>query len=57
MISPPYTSDFVHMFLPLIENESITGTLRNENGKDPVSEFICKYLNVSPKITSKEVQG
>nr|XP_002129224.1 negative elongation factor C/D [Ciona intestinalis] len=44
IICPPYTSDFVHMFLPIIENESITGSLRNEDGNDPVSDFIvhCK---------------
>ncbi|CAK8695731.1 negative elongation factor D-like [Clavelina lepadiformis] len=44
IICPPYTSDFVHMFLPIIESESITGTLRNDDGNDPVSDFIvhCK---------------
>ncbi|XP_039265499.1 negative elongation factor D-like [Styela clava] len=44
IICPPYTSDFVHMFLPIIENDNITGTLRNEEGNDPVSDFIvhCK---------------
>ncbi|XP_002739542.1 negative elongation factor D [Saccoglossus kowalevskii] len=44
MIAPPYTSEFVQLFLPIIENEDITGTLRSEDGKDPVSEFIvhCK---------------
>uniref|UniRef100_H2ZKV4 Negative elongation factor C/D n=1 Tax=Ciona savignyi TaxID=51511 RepID=H2ZKV4_CIOSA len=44
IICPPYTSDFVHMFLPIIENESITGSLRNEDGNDAVSDFIvhCK---------------
>ncbi|XP_077982594.1 negative elongation factor D-like [Glandiceps talaboti] len=44
MIAPPYTSEFVQLFLPIIENEDITGTLRSEDGKDPVSDFIvhCK---------------
>ncbi|XP_071785026.1 negative elongation factor D-like [Asterias amurensis] len=44
MIAPPYTSEFVHLFSPIIENQDITGTLRNEEGKDPVSNFIvhCK---------------
>ena len=42
VIAPPYTQDFVNLFLPLIENEGITGTLRSEDGNDPVSEFICK---------------
>lgn len=44
IICPPYTSDFVHMILPVIENDNITGTLRNFEGNDPVSDFIvhCK---------------
>ena len=42
VIAPPYTTEFVHLFLPLIENDGITGTLRTEDGNDPVSEFICK---------------
>ena len=42
MIAPPYTSEFVHLFSPIIENQDITGTLRNEEGKDPVSNFIGK---------------
>ncbi|XP_030831155.1 negative elongation factor C/D-like isoform X1 [Strongylocentrotus purpuratus] len=44
MIAPPYTSDFVQLFLPVIENSDITDSLRNEDGKDPVSDFIvhCK---------------
>lgn len=43
MIAPPYTQEFVNLFLPLIENDGITGTLRSDDGNDPVSEFICKY--------------
>ena len=42
MIAPPYTAEFVHLFLPLIENDGITGTLRTDDGNDPVSEFICE---------------
>nr|XP_054748245.1 negative elongation factor D-like [Lytechinus pictus] len=44
MIAPPYTSDFVQLFLPVIENSDITDSLRSEDGKDPVSDFIvhCK---------------
>lgn len=42
VIAPPYTQDFVNLFLPLIENDGITGTLRSDDGNDPVSEFICK---------------
>ncbi|KAL3859935.1 hypothetical protein ACJMK2_010114 [Sinanodonta woodiana] len=41
VIAPPYTAEFVNIFLPLIENDDITGTLRSEDGNDPVSEFIC----------------
>lgn len=44
IISPPYSKDFIHTFLPIIENESITGSIRTEEGNDPVSDFIvhCK---------------
>lgn len=42
-IAPPYTSEFVQLFLPIVENEEITGNMRSEES-DPVSEFIihCK---------------
>ena len=46
VIAPPYTPEFVHLFLPLIENDGITGTLRSEDGNDLVSEFICKYIDM-----------
>lgn len=44
VIAPPYTPEFVQMFLPLVESEDITGSMRNEAENDPVSEFIvhCK---------------
>lgn len=44
VIAPPYTLEFVQLFLPLVENEEITGTMRAEGEIDPVSEFIthCK---------------
>lgn len=42
MIQPPYTAEFVQLFLPLIENEDITGSLRNEEDNDSVSQFIGK---------------
>ena len=44
MIAPPYTAEFINLFLPLIENDGITGTLRSDDGNDPVSEFICKFI-------------
>ncbi|XP_041375762.1 negative elongation factor D-like isoform X1 [Gigantopelta aegis] len=40
IITPPYTPEFVVLFLPLIESEEITGMLRAEDGNDPVSEFV-----------------
>ncbi|XP_054993360.1 negative elongation factor C/D [Sorex araneus] len=44
VIAPPYTSDFVQLFLPILENDSIAGTIRTEGEHDPVMEFIahCK---------------
>jgi len=42
-IAPPYTAEFVQLFLPMVENEEITGTMRGENENDLVSEFISKY--------------
>ncbi|CAI9717071.1 negative elongation factor D-like [Octopus vulgaris] len=41
MITPPYTAEFVQLLLPLIENEDITGSLKVEDGTDPVTEFIA----------------
>nr|XP_058912105.1 negative elongation factor D-like [Kogia breviceps] len=44
VIAPPYTSDFVQFFLPILENDSIAGTIKTEGEHDPVTEFIahCK---------------
>lgn len=44
IIAPPYTSEFVQLFLPMVETEEITGGMRGDNDSDPVSEFIvhCK---------------
>lgn len=44
MIAPPYTSDFVQLFLPILENDSIAGTIRTEGEHDPVAEFIGQSL-------------
>jgi len=43
-IAPPYSQEFVSLFLPLVENEEITGSMRVDLDSDPVSEFIvhCK---------------
>ena len=43
-IAPPYSQEFVSLFLPLVENEEITGSMKVDMESDPVSEFIvhCK---------------
>ncbi|GAB6023719.1 beta ketoadipyl CoA thiolase, th1 [Chamberlinius hualienensis] len=51
IIAPPYTPEFVQLFLPMVEMEEITGGMRGDSDSDPVSEFIvhCKatFANVS----------
>lgn len=44
VIAPPYTSDFVHLFLPSLDNDSIAGTMKAEGEHDPVTKFVahCK---------------
>lgn len=42
-IAPPYSTEFVQLFLPMVENEEITGTMRGESENDLVSEFIGKH--------------
>lgn len=41
-ITHPYSPEFVQLFLPMVENEEITGSMRGEGDNDPVSEFIGK---------------
>ncbi|XP_018331168.1 negative elongation factor D [Agrilus planipennis] len=43
-VGPPYSSEFVNLFMPMVENDEITGTMRGDGENDPVSEFIvyCK---------------
>lgn len=48
-IGPPYSSEFVHLFMPMVENDEITGTMRGDGENDPVSEFIGKNKNVKFK--------
>lgn len=43
-ITHPYSPEFVQLFLPMVENEEITGSMRGEGDNDPVSEFIGTYL-------------
>lgn len=40
IIQPPYSPDFMTVFLPLVHNQEITGPLMNAEGTDPVSLFI-----------------
>jgi len=44
MIGPPYEPSFVQLFLPLLQNEAIAGTisLRTEEERRCVKEFIGK---------------
>lgn len=42
-ITHPYSPEFVLLFLPMVENEEITGTMRGEGDNDPVSEFIGEW--------------
>lgn len=58
VIAPPYTSDFVQLFLPILENDSIAGTIKTEGEHDPVTEFIGGFCPgasaaVSPGIASR----
>ncbi len=39
-IAPPYSLEFVQLFLPLVENEEILGGMRRDGEEDPVSEFV-----------------
>lgn len=43
-ITHPYSPEFVQLFLPMVENEEITGSMRGEGDNDPVSEFIGNQL-------------
>lgn len=42
-ITHPYSPEFVQLFLPLVENEEITGSMRGDGPDDPVSEFIGEF--------------
>lgn len=49
-IAPPYSSEFVNLFLPMVENDEITGTMRGDNENDLVSEFIVYCKAHSPIV-------
>ena len=40
MISPPYSEEFVALFLPLVECDEITGSMKTEMDTQLVNEFI-----------------
>jgi hypothetical protein len=48
MIGPPYEPSFVQLFLPLLQNEAIAGTisLRTEEERKCVKEFIGNKINL-----------
>ncbi|KXJ05783.1 Negative elongation factor C/D, partial [Exaiptasia diaphana] len=41
MIAPPYSPEFIQLFLPIVQNKHITGKLRKNEGSDDVSAFIA----------------
>lgn len=43
-ITHPYSPEFVQLFLPMVENEEIMGSMRSEGDNDPVSEFIGRIF-------------
>lgn len=49
-ITHPYSPEFVQLFLPMVENEEITGSMRGEGDNDPVSEFIGKCASLDCKF-------
>lgn len=44
MIAPPYSTEFVQLFLPIVRNEEITGRLRSADHSDDVSLFLGEKL-------------
>lgn len=44
MIAPPYSTEFVQLFLPIVRNEEITGRLRSADHSDDVSLFLGETL-------------
>lgn len=40
MIAPPYSSDFIAVMLPIVQNKEITAALRANNGEDDVTKFL-----------------
>jgi negative elongation factor C/D len=44
IIAPPYSDEFIDLFLPVVQNEEITGSLRNAEKNDDVSTFIGRIF-------------
>ena len=44
-IAPPYSQEFVSLFLPLVENEEITGTMDKVICLKLQYQTTCTYLN------------
>lgn len=44
-ITQPYSPEFVSLFLPMVENEDITGRMMDEEN-DPFAEFIGEFLKI-----------
>lgn len=46
VVSPPYTQEFVNLFLPLVENPEVTGKMSIESEAALVSQFVnhCKSM-------------
>lgn len=42
MVSPPYSAEFVQLFLPMVESDEITGSYNKDHSgeMDNVNEFI-----------------
>jgi len=44
MISPPYSDDFTALFLPMVDCEEVTGSMKTETDTQMVNDFVefCK---------------
>lgn len=53
MIGPPYSHEFVNLFLPLIDNENINSSLKSEEEK-AIKEFIlyCKDMQTTSTVAN-----
>ena len=49
-IEPPYSHDFLTVFLPVVRNQEIAGPLMNNEGTDPVSVFLGEFNPPPPPL-------